>query len=87
MSEKTVLVAKPHILTKHTKTQLRKSGIIVVESEDLQAVRVFRAGLEMDSSDMLYIAMRALKEHSCSGQNNNFVKLLLEHLQTRKATP
>lgn len=56
-----ILVTKPGILTAADRKKLRAAGIVTVEAERPEDVRLVRTeGPPMDGNDLLYAAMQAM---------------------------
>ena len=66
--EPAVLFVKPGAIKQSDKRQLSKAGIVVVEIDDPNAVKLVRAGYEVSRSDLLAAAAGALKSASYSTQ-------------------
>lgn len=60
MKEPIILPVKPGTLTVKDKAELRKAGVIVIEHDNPAELRLLRPLAELDSSDMLLCAMKAL---------------------------
>lgn len=61
MSEIAILPVVPGSLSKADKAALRKAGVVVLEHADPSSLRLIRPTAELDSSDMLACAMKALQ--------------------------
>lgn len=60
MSDTTLFIAKPGILSAADKKELRKAGIICIEAANPDDFRFIRAEADMSCTDMLLAAMRAM---------------------------
>ena len=57
-----ILVTKPGILNARDKATLRKSGVVVVESEDPSSVKLIKTeGQELSGNDLAWAAISAAK--------------------------
>lgn len=77
-----IFIARPGCLTEQDKKMLRKAGVVVVEANH-EDVKFIRSSAEVDSSDMLKIAMKAMNIRTGSygnDQRDAFVRLLNAHL-------
>ena len=61
MSEPTILFVKPKAISARDKKALQGAGVIVVEVEDPQAVKLVRAGYELPNGGLLVAAMQAMQ--------------------------
>lgn len=61
-----LLPVKPGSISAKDKTALAKAGILVVEHEAPETLRLLRPTAELDASDMLGCALRALCDGSIS---------------------
>lgn len=87
MIDPTILPVKPGSLNKRDKSALRKAGVIVIEHDDPSSIRLLRPAVEIDSSDLLRCAMRALVSDSSWGRNQRetFAKLVAESVNSKPA--
>ena len=89
MNEPCILPVKPGSLNAKDKAALRKAGVIVVEHESPEEIRFLRPTADIDSSDMLLCAMRALNVKTGvdgSDQREAFAKLVLTALEAKDTT-
>lgn len=68
MIDPTILFVKPKAISGTDKKALRMAGVIVVEVEDPQSVRLMKATTELDGSDLLRAAAKAIYDHSSSSE-------------------
>lgn len=61
MSDVAVLALKPGQLDAVDRRALRNAGIVVIEVDNPEAVRFMRPAAEISSTEMLAIALRAIK--------------------------
>jgi hypothetical protein len=69
MSDASVLFVKPQAISDRDKRRLERNGIVVVEIEDPDAVKLVKAGYELSHSDLLAAAARALKPNNSSSHH------------------
>lgn len=62
MTDPTILFVKPKAISPRDKKALQSAGVIVVEVEDPQSVRLLKANAELDGSAMLRAAAKAMAE-------------------------
>jgi hypothetical protein len=62
MSDPAILFVKPQAISDRDKKALQKAGVIVVEIADPASVKFTRAAAEISGSEMLMVALRAIKE-------------------------
>lgn len=60
-SEPTIMFVRPGAVSADDKTTLHGAGIIVIEIDDPQAVKLVRAGVELEAGAMLNAAARAVR--------------------------
>lgn len=70
MSEPTILFVKPGAISAADKTALHDAGVVVVEIENPQDVKLARAGFELPASGMLAAALAAMSEPSAYEDNS-----------------
>ena len=64
MSDPTILFIKPKAISSSDKKALRAAGVVVVEVDDPQAVRLMKAAVEIDGSELLQAAVKAIHAHN-----------------------
>ena len=83
-TDPSILFVKPGAISADDKAELKSVGIIVVEIDDPGSVKFIRAGVEIASSDLLGIAMRAMKDENTTAgapmARTIFGRLLVEQL-------
>lgn len=62
MSDPTILFVKPKAISQRDKKALQGAGVVVVEVEDPQSVRLLKANTELDGSAILRAAAKAISE-------------------------
>jgi hypothetical protein len=93
MTEPTLLPVKPGSLSKEDKAALREVGVIVIEHDNPETLRLLKPWAEVDSNQMLMCAMNALCDETVGSQGARsfFTKLLhkvmLERLNTEAKGP
>ena len=60
MTDPAVLFVRPKAIKPHDKAKLTKAGIIVVEIDDPKHVKFARPSAELDGSDLLRAAVKAI---------------------------
>lgn len=60
--EPTIMFVKPGAVSADDRATLLEAGIIVVQIDDPQAVKLVRAGVEVEAGALLNAAARAIKE-------------------------
>lgn len=60
MTEPTLLPVTPGSLSADDKATLREAGVIVIEHEHPETLRLLRPAADLDSSELLACAMKAL---------------------------
>lgn len=60
MTDPAILFVKPGAIKPGDKGRLHKAGVVVVEVEDPQAVKLMRAGYELSHGDILAAAAKAI---------------------------
>lgn len=68
MNEPTLLPVKPGSLSAEDKAMLREAGVIVIEHESPETLRLLRPWADVDSSQMLMCAMNALCDENVGSQ-------------------
>jgi hypothetical protein len=90
MSEPCLLIVRPGSLTKADKLLARKIGIVTIEHDNPAELRLLRPSAEVDGSDMLRCAMKALASvngTSASTQRENFTRLIAAALDAQERKP
>ena len=64
MSEPSILVVHPKSIAPKDKRALKDAGIIVIEADDPASVRFLKPNAELDGSELLLCAMRAIASQS-----------------------
>ena len=84
-TDPSILFVKPGAISAEDKAELKSVGIIVIEIDDPGSVKFIRAGVEIASSDLLGIAMRAMKDETAGGASARsiFGRLLTEQLASK----
>lgn len=88
MSDPTILIVPPQKLSAKDKRELVKAGVLVIEMDDPQQARLIRAHSELDSTDLLGAAAKAIGQSSSA--ETAFAKAvcaLLSKASERKTTP
>lgn len=62
MSDPSILFVRPKAISPRDKKALQAAGVIVVEVDDPQSVRLVKANAELDGSAMLRAAAKAISE-------------------------
>lgn len=67
-NEPTLLPVKPGTLNAKDKTALRKAGIVVIEHDDPESLRLLKPCTEINGDDLLMAALRGMRayEERCS---------------------
>jgi len=84
MSE--IFMAKRGVLSNQCKADLRKAKIVVVEVDAMDDAKFIRSNAEVEGSEMLRAAMKALNSHSgssSSSQRENFCTYMAELIEAR----
>lgn len=64
MNEPVILPVRPQTISAKDKAALRKAGVIVIEHENPEELRLLRPSSDVSSSDMLRCALEALADGS-----------------------
>lgn len=82
-----VLVTKPGVLTAADKRMLRKAGVVPVEAESPEEVRLLQTeGPALGCDDLLFAAITAIsRDRFSSNTTDMFAKLLAHHMEQRRA--
>lgn len=86
MSEPMLLPVKPGTLNAKDKKALSAAGIIVIEHDHPEEIRLLRPGAELESSDLLRCAMAGLMDRSGSygvSQRETFAKAVYAALMEK----
>jgi len=87
MSEPLIMPVRPGAITPGAKRKLEKAGVIVVECDNPQDIRIVRPWAELNGSDLLIAAMRAIGSESIShGVRDALFKQLLQALEAKANT-
>jgi hypothetical protein len=79
MSEPLLLPVRPGTLSAKDKKALSNAGVIVIEHERPQELRLIKPHAELDSGDLFVAAMKALTSEggtSAASQRETFTKLV-----------
>lgn len=82
MGEPAILFVKPKAISQSDKKSLRAAGVLVIEIDDPANAKFTRAGSEIDSTEMLSLAARAIRQSDYTTQA--FGKLLCAALDMPK---
>ncbi len=86
MNEPTLLPVKPGSLSADDKAALRDAGVIVIEHENPQELRLLRPSADVDAGTMFACAMEALcGPSSDSAVRSAFTRALGAHVAKRRA--
>lgn len=85
IKEPTLLFVKPGSIGLEDKVVLREARVIVVEMDDPSSVRLIRAGTELDGTEMLGLAAKAMVDCSSTAASTMFGDLLTRVLAKRFA--
>lgn len=64
MSDPAILFVKPKAISAKDKKALQSAGVIVVEVENVNDVKLTRASPELAGSEILRVALRAIKRRA-----------------------
>jgi len=64
MEDPSILFVKPKAISHADKKALKSAGVIVVELDDPSNVKFIRAGAELNSTELLNVAMQAVSKSS-----------------------
>jgi hypothetical protein len=85
MNDPAIMPVKIGTLSAEDKAALREAGVIVIEHENPESIRLVRAIAEVSASDMLKCAMQALifnDSMGASSQRERFAYLLAKVIGT-----
>lgn len=83
MNDPAILFVKPKAITAKDKKALQGAGVIVVEVDDPQSVKLTRAHAEIEGSDLLMAAVEAIKVSGLASVKEKFVELIFNALRAR----
>ncbi len=81
-----ILICPVGAIDKAALRDLRKAGVVVVQTNDPDRCRFIRAASEVSSDEMLWAAMSVLYSHGGSTQREQFTKLLFGLLDAKRAS-
>lgn len=89
MTEPTLLPVRPGSLSAEDKALLREAGVIVIEHESPETLRLLRPWVDVDSSQMLMCALNALCDENTGSQaaRSTFTRGLHKVMLKRLNTP
>ena len=69
-----ILITKPKAVNARDKKKLAESGVVVIESENINDVRFLTPHQELDGNDLFYSALAAIAEYGGSNSKDAFIK-------------
>jgi hypothetical protein len=63
-NDPSILFVKPKSVSQADKKALRQAGVVIVEIDDPQSVKFIKASAEIDGSELLNAAIKAINEHN-----------------------
>jgi len=89
--EKVMMPVKPGTVSEKDKIKLAKIGIVVIEHENPSELRLIRPSSELDNSDMLFCALKALTfkpQYGSDGdkQREQLAILLTQQIESKRAS-
>ena len=89
MADPTVLFVKPKAISTKDKKALQAAGVIVVEIDDPASARFVKAGVDLDSGEILRAAAHAIANASLStgSAKELFGKAMCAAIERTKTAP
>ncbi len=78
-----ILVVKPGMVKRADKRLLNDSGIVVIETDDPQSIRLITPEVEFSGSELLLAALVALDSSPLSQPKENMIKIMRKLLEAK----
>lgn len=69
-----ILITKPGSVSKEDKKKLAESGVIAIEAENIDDVKMLNPHEELDAGDLFYSALIAIAERAGPNTHECFIK-------------
>lgn len=83
MADPTILFVKPTAISSADKRALAKAGVVVVEVANPQDVKLVKANTEIDGSEMLMCAAKAIKQGNSRDTYVAFASAIMAAIEAR----
>ena len=80
-----LLITRPGVIRPQQKARLRKNGIEVIETDNIENVRFIKPEPEISGSDLAICAMRALNQCSYDQDKGAFLNEVLVIMESKKS--
>lgn len=84
MADPTILFIKPKAISPRDKKTLSAAGVIVIETDDPQAMKFTRAFAEVSATEMLIAACGAIHKNSYDGVRVEFAEAICALIEAKK---